>query len=109
MTNTKPKNKKISFFDTPKRHIDLKIRIKYDGFRVSEFFRLLITAYLERDERIISLIEEQKELKSTQSKKKREASRKMHNKASDNVDKFALNEEEIESIFDMIEQEFPDL
>jgi hypothetical protein len=103
------KNKKISFFDTPKRHIDLKVRIKYDGFRFSEFFRLLITAYLERDERVISLIEEQKELKGEQSAKKRKDSERMHNKAAENTDKFALNEEEIESIFDMIEQEHSEL
>ena len=103
------KNKKISFFDTPKRHLDLKIRIKYDGFRFSEFFRVLITAYLERDERIISLVEEQKELKGEQSAKKRKDSEKMHIKAAENVDKFAFNEEEIESIFDMIEREHSEL
>tara|TARA_Y100000310_G_C20536072_1_gene740920 strand:- start:290 stop:607 length:318 start_codon:yes stop_codon:yes gene_type:complete len=103
------KNKKIAFFDTPKRHVDLKIRIKYDGFRFSEFFRFLITAYLERDERIISLVEEQKELKGQQNLKKREASKKMHKKAAESVDKFALDEEEIESIFDMIEQEHYEL
>ena len=33
------KNKKISFFDTPERHIDLKLRIQYDGFKFSEFIR----------------------------------------------------------------------
>tara|TARA_Y100000310_G_scaffold338614_1_gene428729 strand:+ start:2167 stop:2484 length:318 start_codon:yes stop_codon:yes gene_type:complete len=103
------KNKKISFFDTPERHVDLKIRIKYDGFKFSEFFRILITAYLERDERITSLVEEQKELKGQQNAKKRMGSERMHKKAAESIDKFALNEEEIESIFDMIEQEHPEL
>jgi hypothetical protein len=103
------KNKKISFFDTPERHVDLKLRIQYDGFKFSEFIRMLITAYLSRDERIISLVEEQKELKGEQNAKKRKDSRKMHKKASENIDKYALNEDEIESIFDMIEQEHPEL
>jgi hypothetical protein len=103
------KNKKIAFFDTPERHIDLKLRIQYDGFKFSEFIRMLITAYLERDERIVSLVEEQKELKGEQNAKKRKDSRKMLAIASENIDKYALDEEEIESIFDMIEQEQPEL
>ena len=70
---------------------------------------MLVTAYLERDERIISLVEEQKELKGEQNAKKRKDSRIMHEKASEKINRFALDEEEIESIFDMIEQEHPEL
>tara|TARA_R110000824_G_scaffold67882_2_gene175827 strand:+ start:3166 stop:3483 length:318 start_codon:yes stop_codon:yes gene_type:complete len=104
-----PKNKKICYSDTPKRHVDLKLRIEYDGFGFSEFIRILISAYLTRDERIISLVEEHKEAKGKQNIKKRADSKKMHEKASENIDTYALDEEEIESIFDMIEQEHPEL
>jgi|ETNvirnome_6_100_1030635.scaffolds.fasta_scaffold23791_3 predicted GTPase len=103
------KSKKICFFDTPKRHIDLKLRIEYDGFKFSEFMRLLVTAYLERDERLVAFIEEKKEEKAEQNQKKRKDSQKMHERAKENVDKFALNEDEIESIFDMIEREHQEL
>lgn len=103
------KSKKICFFDTPKRHIDLKLRIQYDGFKFSEFMRILITGYLEKDERIISFIQEAKRNAGNQNKKKLKQSEKMNEKAKENIDKFALNEDEIESIFDMIEQEYEEL
>ena len=42
--------KKFMFYDTAKRQADLKIRLKYDGLNQSQFFRMVITGYLERDE-----------------------------------------------------------
>ena len=102
-------NKKIVFYDTPKRHADLNIRIKYDGFAFSEFFRTIITGYLGRDERIVSFVEEQKVLKNKFSSKKRADSERMHEKAHQNKEIFALDREEIENIFDLIEKEHYDL
>ena len=70
--------KKVVFYDTDKRHADLKIRLHYDGLTQAGFFRSMITGYLEVGD---------------ETKKK-----------------FSLLEDdEVESIFDMIEKEFPEL
>ena len=69
--------KKIIFEDTDKRHADLKIRLHYDQLKQGEFFRLMLTGYIEKDERVMSYIEEYKG--------------------------------EIESIFDLLEKENPEL
>ena len=53
--------KKILFYDTDKRHAELKIKLEYDGMRQSEFFRALVTGYLEEDEDIISFLTSYKE------------------------------------------------
>ena len=52
--------KKIIFEDTDKRHADLKIRLHYDQLKQGEFFRLMLTGYIEKDERVMSYIEEYK-------------------------------------------------
>ena len=78
--------KKITFYDSDKRHADLRIRLQYDGMKQSEFFRAVVTAYLEKDDHFMAFLE-QKEVKS----------------------KFALDEGEIDSIFDLLEEEHPDL
>ena len=101
--------KRIVFYDTPRNHIDLKIRLKYDDIKFSDFFRFIIKAYLSRDERIVSLVEEQKDLIGKQSKTKRQESERLHRKASEEKSRYGLNEEEIESIFDLIERENPEL
>jgi len=54
--------KKVMFYDSDKRHADLKLRLQYDGLKQNEFFRAV-----------------------------------------------ALKENEIESIFDLLEEEHPDL
>ena len=58
--------KKITFYDSDKRHADLRIRLQYDGMKANK---------------------KQKEVKS----------------------KFALNEGEIDSIFDLLEGEHSEL
>ena len=42
--------KKIVFYDSDKRHAELKVRLKHDSLTQAEFFRTLITGYLDKDE-----------------------------------------------------------
>ena len=57
----KDKTKKVVFDDTDVRHAKLKVRLEYDGLSQAEFFRSLITGYLEKDENVISYINSYKE------------------------------------------------
>jgi len=101
--------KKIVFYDSDKRHADLKIRLHYDGLTQSAFFRGMISGYLKQDEDLMSFMNKLKDEKSAQSSVKKNKIKKMSKARQDTIDKFALKEDEIESIFDILEEECPDL
>ena len=99
--------KKILFYDTDKRHAELKIKLEYDGMRQSEFFRALVTGYLEEDEDIISFLTSYKEEHGRQSGRQQKLALAERKESAQQQKMFA--EDEIENIFSMIEKENPDL
>jgi len=100
--------KRIVFEDTDKRHAELKIRLHYDELTGTEFFRGVITGYLEEDEDVLKFIDKLKEEKNTAKNKKKKIS-KMRKKTQETINKFGLDESEIENIFDILEKEHPEL
>lgn len=48
----------ISVFLYDKKIIDLKIRLQYENILMPTFFRILVDAFLAKDDRILSLISE---------------------------------------------------
>ena len=48
--------KKVIFEDTDKRHADLKIRLYNDGLKQGEFFRAIVSGYLEKDEDLLKFL-----------------------------------------------------
>ena len=102
-------SKKIMFYDTDKRHAELKIRLQHDSLKQSEFFRAVVTAYIKKDELFLEFINQYKEENKTQSKERIEKSKKSIDKGREIEKKFNLKEDEKENIFDLIAQEHPDL
>ena len=103
------RDKRISFMDTDKRSADLMIRLKHDGLTKTKFFRELLTGYLDRDHTIVDFIERMKESSGLQSKKQSRIVEDAEDKGRENKRKFGLDDKEIESIFDILEKELPDL
>tara|TARA_R100000152_G_C6701579_1_gene130993 strand:+ start:118 stop:441 length:324 start_codon:yes stop_codon:yes gene_type:complete len=102
--------KKIVFYDTDKRHADLKIRLHYDGLTQAGFFRSMVSGYLSKDPAIMDYIQRIKETESIQSAKKRKDTNKLLEAGEETKNKFSLlGDDEVESIFDIIEKEFPEL
>ena len=97
--------KRIVFTESDHRHAQLIIKLRHDGLRQSEFFRSIITGYLAGDERIESFIEETSSL----SKKRKNKSNQLKSKGRQNVSDFGFTDGEIDNIFDLIEEEYPDL
>ena len=98
-------NKKIVFTDNDHRHAKLLIRLKHDELKQSEFFRGMITGYLEQDERILNFIDDLK----TQSVKRKTKSNKLIAAGKKMQDDLGLSEEQVSSLFDLIAEEHPDL
>jgi hypothetical protein len=102
-------DKRISFMDTDKRAAELIIRLKHDGLTKTKFFRSILTGYLERDGAIIDFIDREKEKGNLQSKNKSTKVKTLEEEGTKNKNKFGLNEGDIQSIFDILEKEHPDL
>jgi hypothetical protein len=82
----------------------LKIQLGYDNLTQAKFFKLIIDSYLNRDERIISLLEEANPYRYNKSKRKKD-----RNETKKTITDFALEENDLEDIFDLIAKENPDL
>ena len=101
--------KKIVFYDSEKNHAELKIRLHYDGLTQSAFFRQIVAGYVAQDENILKYIEKVKLEKTSQSKSNMKKISKMNATKKKTIQKFALDENEIENIFDILEEECPDI
>lgn len=103
------KKKRIVFNDTDIRHAQLKIRLQQDNLSQTEFFRTLITGYIEKDGLILKFIDNYKEKNNLQSKRKRKFINNDQARANDIMSKFGIKDEDLENIFDLIAEEHPDL
>jgi hypothetical protein len=97
--------KRIVFTETDKTHAELKIKLHYEGLRQAQFFRMMIQGFLQDDPNIVKFIEEYKLKNNITSKRQRKIVAKEREGQKDTKSKFALNQNEIDSIFDMLERE----
>ena len=102
-------DKKVMFYDTDKRHADLKIRLQHDGFTQSAFFRMMVTGYLNKDSDLLAFVDRFKEENKVQSATQRKKVNKMIEQGRDLEAAHGLREKEVSDIFDLIEQEHPEL
>jgi len=100
-------NKKVVFYDTDKRFADLKIRLGHDKISQAQFFRSVVTGYIEQDEAMLDFIDKLKQ--RTQTKKSIKENRKLITRGKELVSDLNLDETEKNNIFDLIENENPDL
>jgi hypothetical protein len=110
----KPSKKKVIFDDTDVRHARLKIRLEYDGLSQAEFFRSLITGYLENDKSVMDYITRYKITRyKNDNKKLSKRNLKYQAKDTETADdllgQFGIGDEELENIFDVIAKNNPDL
>jgi uncharacterized protein YeeX (DUF496 family) len=98
-------NKRIIFTDTDHRHAQLTLKLKNDGMTQAKFFRSLITGYLSDDDRIRDYVMDSGDL----SKQRKQRNIKLREKGKQNIQDLGLSSDQLENIFDLISEEFPDL
>ena len=103
------KRKKVIFYDTDKRFADLKIRLAHDGLSQAHFFRSVVSGYLEKDTDFLNYVDKIKLQKGKQNKKDVKQTRKLIKSGKEKAASLGLDEEEKQSIFDILERENPDL
>ena len=103
------KNKKIVFDDTDIRHAKLKIRLQHDNLSQAEFFRAMITGYIENDQVLLRYIRKYKEQHKIQSKLNSKKAYEDVKSGQQKMKSFGIAETELEDLFDLIAKEYPDL
>jgi len=100
----------IAFFLHPRLHEDFKIRIHYDGFKTqSEFFRACVLSYLDKNEKFMEFLDFYKTDEKLQSKANIKKSAALRKTGQDLMKRLGITEEDVENIFDLIEEEIPEL
>ena len=97
------------FYDTDKRHAELKIRLQHDSLKQSEFFRAVVTAYIQKNPLFLEFLNDYKDSNKIQSKEKIKKSNKLIEEGREVEKKFNLKDDEKDNIFDLIAREHPDL
>lgn len=109
MEQPKNKEKRVVFTDTDTRHAQLRIRLQHDSITQADFFRAMITGYLENNGLIVKYLANYKEKHGIQNKKKRGRVVEEIEEGEHLLEKFGIKDDELEGIFDLIAEEFPEL
>ncbi len=100
----------LSFSLNSKLHENLKIRLFYDEIKTqSEFFRYCVESYLSQDPLFMEFLDDYKINKKVQSKRRATQSRKLRESGNKMLRDLSLTDEDIENIFDILEEDLPEL
>ena len=97
--------KRVVFGESGKKLADFKIRLQYDGFKQGQFFNEIVSAYLEEDPDFMLFISSLKDRLAEQSQHRRRIAKRERAEAQEIKKDFALTDDEVESIFDLLERE----
>jgi len=100
----------LSFSLNAKLHENLKIRLFYDEIKTqSEFFRYCVESYLEQTPLFMAFLDDYKINKKVQSKLRTLKSKKLREKGNRLMEELALTDKDIQNIFDILEEDLPEL
>lgn len=102
-------NKKISFSLSENEKVEFKIQLQYDNLTQIKFFKAIVKGYVEKDEDLYNFINKFKKENTIQNTEQRKKIMTNIKQAKETKSKFALGDEELEGIFDILEKEHPDL
>ena len=105
---TEPKTK-IMFSVTQRTKADFKLQLQYDSLTQVKFFRSLMEGYITKDHDLMVYINKFKKQNGIQNNIQRNKITRNIKKATQIENKFALGDDEVENIFDILEKEHPDL
>ena len=103
------KTKKIIFTIPENDKAKFKVQLQYDSLTQAAFFRGVLNAYLNKDGSFMHFISELKSTLGCQSKPQLKNVKKNLQESQTTSKQFALEDDEVENIFDILEKEHPDL
>ena len=103
------KKKKIQYTDTDIRHAQLKIRLERENITQADFFRACVSGMSDGDKDLMKFIRRYKNENNIGRKRDIKITQKEDETALDLMAKFGIKDDELESIFDLIAEEHPEL
>ncbi len=82
----------------------LKLQLSYDNLNMVKFFKILIDSYLNRDQRMLEILQEKNTRNTKRSKRLKD-----ERETKKTINDFALDDNDVEDIFDLIAKENPEL
>lgn len=102
------KNVTFVFYCYEKESADLKIRLRYDGLKQSEFFRTLLKMYVSQDPLMLEIVERIKQNQKVMGKKRLQKTNKDYKESSTLLSDLGITKSDKEDIFDLIEMDLVD-
>jgi predicted DNA-binding protein len=103
------KTKKIIFTIPANDKAKFKVQLQYDSLTQAKFLRGMIEGYINRDEDFMNFIAKMKGDTKAQSKAQLKKVEKNLVEMKQTKNTFALEDDEVENIFDMLEGEHPNI
>ena len=100
---------KIIFTVEEQVKANFKIQLQYDSLTQAKFFRAIMDGYVNNDPELAQFLNKFKKKNSIQNNVQRKKVITNIKKAEEVKNKFALGDEEVENIFDILEKEYPEL
>jgi hypothetical protein len=97
----------LTFYIDEMMQMRFYLQLKYDSLKFWDFLRMVIESYVDRDPTLVAYVN--KALESKRSHRRKKMTKKDEKESAACQNDFALNQEEIENIFSIIETENPDL
>ena len=103
------KKTKIMFSVSERTKADFKLQLQYDSLTQVKFFRSLMEGYINKDPELMVYINKFKKHNAIQNNTQRKKIMTNITEAQQTRNKFALGDDEVENIFDILEKEHPEL
>ena len=103
------KKARVMFTISEREKADFKIQLQYDSLTQVKFFRSIIEGYIGKAPDLMLYINKFKKQNSIQNNDQRRKVLTNIKKSNETSSKFALGDEEVDNIFDILEREHPDL
>tara|TARA_R110002153_G_scaffold144316_1_gene295501 strand:- start:1410 stop:1757 length:348 start_codon:yes stop_codon:yes gene_type:complete len=101
--------KRVYIYMDSKQHMDLKVRLDFHEMNMSEFVRVCAEGVLDGNPIMDQFIDFYKENSEKHSKKSIKDAKRDRNDAEQMLEDLGLSGEDIENIFDTIEEDHPEI
>lgn len=99
--------KKVHIYVNDATHADLLIRLRYYNLSQNEFLKIVIKSMIEKDPRMVEMVLQN--IHERVSKIKKRNIKREERESKQIIKDFALDPDEVEDIFDILESENPDI
>lgn len=102
-------SKRVYVYMASEQHMKLKIRLDYHGIGMSEFVRACSESLIDRDPIMEEFVESYREGSGKHSKRNNKIASRDNQIAETIEEELNLDGDEIEDIFDLIEEDHPEI